>query len=57
MSHHARRTMQAAVISKFKTPFHIMRVDIPTPKPKEVLVKLKASGCCHTDVHAVEGDW
>lgn len=49
--------MQAAVVSRFKTPFHIQRVEIPTPKPKEILVKIKASGCCHTDVHAVEGDW
>lgn len=49
--------MQAAVVSAFKTPFQILRVDIPVPKPHEILVKMKASGCCHTDVHAQEGDW
>jgi propanol-preferring alcohol dehydrogenase len=52
-----RRTMQAAVINAFKTPFQILKMDIPTPKPGQLLVKIKASGCCHTDVHAVEGDW
>jgi propanol-preferring alcohol dehydrogenase len=53
----AGRKMQAAVINSFKTPFQILRVDIPVPKPKEILVKIKASGCCHTDLHAIEGDW
>lgn len=32
-------------------------VDIPEPKSGEVLVKIHASGCCHTDIHALEGDW
>jgi len=49
--------MQAAVVSAFKQPFQILKVDIPVPGPKQILVKIKASGCCHTDVHAVDGDW
>lgn len=49
--------MQAAVVNTFKAPFQILKVDIPTPGPKQVLVKIKASGCCHTDVHAIDGDW
>ena len=32
-----------------------MQTAIPTPKPNEVLVKIQASGCCHTDLHAIEG--
>lgn len=49
--------MKAAVVSAFKQPFKIEKVDIPVPKPDEILVKIKASGCCHTDLHAIEGDW
>lgn len=52
-----RRTMQAAVVSSFKSPFQIVKMDVPMPKPREILVKVKASGCCHTDLHAIEGDW
>lgn len=49
--------MKAAVVTAFKQPFKIERVEIPVPKPDEILVKIKASGCCHTDLHAIEGDW
>lgn len=49
--------MKAAVVSAFKTPFEILKVPIPVPKPDEVLVKMVASGCCHTDLHAINGDW
>lgn len=57
MSSHSRHMMKAAVVNTFKTPFQIVKMDIPVPKPDEVLVKIKASGCCHTDLHAIEGDW
>lgn len=56
MSHRAR-TMKCAVVSQLKQPFKIEKVPIPEPKPDEILVKIKASGCCHTDLHAIEGDW
>lgn len=33
--------------------------DIPVPKPKsnEILINVKYSGVCHTDLHAWKGDW
>ncbi|SGZ52985.1 CIC11C00000004015 [Sungouiella intermedia] len=33
--------------------------DIPVPKPKsnELLINVKFSGVCHTDLHAWKGDW
>nr|prf dehydrogenase isozyme I,alcohol [Saccharomyces cerevisiae] len=33
--------------------------DIPVPKPKanELLINVKYSGVCHTDLHAWHGDW
>ncbi len=52
-----RRMMRAAVMPSFKAPFQIVQAEVPTPQAHEVLVRIKASGCCHTDVHAVEGDW
>lgn len=49
--------MRAAVVSAHMTPFKILTVDKPVPKAGELLVKIKASGCCHTDLHAINGDW
>lgn len=50
-------TMKAAVVHKLGQPLSIDEVPIPTPGPGEVLVKVMASGVCHTDLHAAEGDW
>jgi propanol-preferring alcohol dehydrogenase len=30
---------------------------VPTPKPNEILINVKYSGVCHTDLHAWHGDW
>ena len=50
-------TMKAAVVRAFKRPLEIADLPIPSPGPGEVLVKIVASGVCHTDLHAAEGDW
>ena len=49
-------TMKAAVVRAFGQPLAIDEVPVPTPRPGEVLVKIMASGVCHTDVHAADGD-
>ena len=49
--------MKAAVVRTFGAPLEIQEVPIPTPGAGELLVKIKASGVCHTDVHAADGDW
>jgi propanol-preferring alcohol dehydrogenase len=51
------KTMRAAVLRKLKTPLKIEAVAMPEPKPGEVLIKVAACGVCHSDVHAVDGDW
>src|SRR5262249_62312863 len=51
------KTMQAAVVREFGKPLVIQEVDIPTPGPGEILVKVAATGVCHTDLHALDGDW
>lgn len=50
-------TMNAAVVTKFGQDLSINEVPIPEPGPGQILVKLIASGVCHTDLHAAEGDW
>ena len=50
-------TMKAAVVRSFGQPLAIEELPIPTPGPGEVLVKIVASGVCHTDLHAADGDW
>jgi alcohol dehydrogenase, propanol-preferring len=51
------RTMRAGVVHAFGKPMTIDEVPIPTPGPGEVLIKVVATGVCHTDLHAVDGDW
>jgi alcohol dehydrogenase, propanol-preferring len=51
------RTMKAAVVRAFGKPLTIEEVPVPAPGPGEVLVKIVASGVCHTDLHAADGDW
>jgi len=49
--------MKAAVVTDFTRPLEVKDVPVPTPGPGEVLVRIEASGLCHTDIHAAHGDW
>lgn len=49
--------MKAAVVTDFRTPLQIEDRPIPEPGPGQVLVRIEASGLCHTDIHAAHGDW
>ncbi len=51
------RTMKAAIVEKFGEPLVIREVPVPTPGPGQALVEIAASGVCHTDLHAADGDW
>jgi propanol-preferring alcohol dehydrogenase len=51
------KTMKAAVVRQLGAPLVIQELPIPTPKAGEVLVRIRASGVCHTDLHAAHGDW
>jgi len=51
------KTMKAAVVHAFGQPLSIREVAVPQPGPGQLLVKIAASGVCHTDLHAAEGDW
>ena len=49
--------MKAAVVRAFGKPLVIEDVPVPVPGRGEILVKVKACGVCHTDLHAASGDW
>ena len=51
------KLMKAAVVHAFGQPLRIEEVPIPEVTPGQVLVKVVASGVCHTDLHAADGDW
>jgi len=49
--------MRAAVVTDFTKPLEIKEVPTPEPGPGQILVRIEASGLCHTDIHAARGDW
>jgi len=49
--------MKAAVVTDFRSPLQVQDVPTPEPGPDEVLIRIEASGLCHTDIHAARGDW
>lgn len=49
--------MKAAVVTGFGSPLEIRELRVPEAGPGQVLVRMEASGLCHTDIHAAHGDW
>jgi alcohol dehydrogenase, propanol-preferring len=57
MSRTAIETMRAVVVSTFDEPPTVEDVPKPTAGAGEIIVRIEASGLCHTDIHAAHGDW
>lgn len=51
------KKMKAAVVNAFGKPLVIDDVPVPEITPGKILIKIEATGVCHTDLHAVDGDW
>ena len=49
--------MKAARVHEFGRPLTIDEVSVPQVGPGQVLGRVQASGVCHTDLHAADGDW
>ena len=49
--------MRATVVEKFREPLVMRELPVPRPGPGQALVEIMASGVCHTDLHAADGDW
>ena len=51
------KTMKAAVVRELGKPLALEQVAVPDPNENQILVRIAATGICHTDLHAVKGDW
>jgi alcohol dehydrogenase, propanol-preferring len=51
------KTMKAAIVEKFGEPLALREIPVPELGPGQALVEIIASGVCHTDLHAADGDW
>jgi alcohol dehydrogenase, propanol-preferring len=51
------KTMKAAVLHRIKDKLAIEDIAKPEPRYGEILIKVAACGVCHSDLHAIEGDW
>lgn len=47
----------AAVVHDFGAALSVEQVPWRELEPGQILVKVEASGLCHTDIHAAHGDW
>jgi alcohol dehydrogenase, propanol-preferring len=51
------KSMKAAVLRELRTPLAIETIPVPEPGHGDLLIKVAACGVCHSDLHAVDGDW
>ncbi|KAI1432721.1 dehydrogenase-like protein [Xylaria sp. CBS 124048] len=47
----------AQILEKKGGNISYKKIAVPEPGPDEVLINIKYSGVCHTDLHALKGDW
>lgn len=48
--------MRAAILNEVNKPLVIEEIPMPAPKADEVLIKVRACGVCHTDLHVMKGE-
>lgn len=48
------KTMKAIQIKAFDTPYSVSEIPVPRPKPYQLLVQIKASGFCHSDLMVLD---
>ena len=48
--------MKAAVVPSPNSAWEVREIPDPEPGPRQVLIKIHASGICYTDVHITRGD-
>lgn len=51
------KIQKAVVFETNGGPLLYKDIPVPTPRPHELLINIKYSGVCHTDLHAWKGDW
>ena len=48
---------KAAIMYETNAPLVIEEIEIDPPRAGELLVKMSATGICHSDLHCIQGDW
>ena len=48
---------RAAILHEFNKPLTIEEVEVAEPQVGEILVRILASGICHSDLSAYHGFW
>jgi S-(hydroxymethyl)glutathione dehydrogenase / alcohol dehydrogenase len=49
--------MRASVLFEPRKPLSVEEVELESPRAGEVLVRMVASGVCHSCLHAADGSW
>jgi alcohol dehydrogenase len=49
--------MRASVVPSIRSDWVLREVPTPEPGPNQVLIKIRASGMCYTDVHQTHGEF
>ena len=49
--------MRAAVLYEARQPMAIEEISLDGPRDDEVLVRVDATGACHSDYHVIDGSW
>ena len=50
------QTMRAMLLESAGKPLKLAEIPIPQPGPGQVLLKVRACGVCHTDLHILDGE-
>jgi propanol-preferring alcohol dehydrogenase len=50
------KTMRAMLLEKQRQPLKLVEVQVPQPKPGQVLIRVHTCGVCRTDLHVLDGD-
>jgi len=48
--------MSAAILDRVNGSLHVEQIPIPEPRAGEALVRVRACGVCHTDLHVMKGE-
>jgi S-(hydroxymethyl)glutathione dehydrogenase/alcohol dehydrogenase len=49
--------IKAAILWEQGQPLSVEAAELDPPGPGEALVEIKVAGVCHSDLHAINGDW
>jgi S-(hydroxymethyl)glutathione dehydrogenase / alcohol dehydrogenase len=47
--------MKAAILNALGSPLEIEQISVSNPGPREVLIRTRACGVCHSDLHFIDG--